>query len=215
MAKDFSKIETSHFLSGIPVTHKDSHLSNFENKYEKERGGKALWGHLLELARVLLEEPKTFPKFTFLCGKPGNGKTHYCVGLYRALVHLLGYAQGGGASFYTFAALNAEIIAGFKENIPIRVAMQNYTQARFLFLDDFTATERILKTNSMEQTLLRDIILDRFDRNLHLITTCNFSSLEILPEIDRMFGDYVVSRLNSSLKVIQFPSVDFRRSGEK
>ena len=211
MGKDFSKIETSHFLSGIPTTHKDSHLNNFTNQYAKERGGKALWDTLLGVAKQLLEDPKNFPKFVFLCGKPGSGKTHYLVGLYRALVHLLGYSDGDGAAFYTFSALNAEIIAGFADNIPIRTAMANYTQAKFLFLDDFTATERILKANSLEQTIFRDFLLDRHEKGFHLVTTCNFSSLELLPEIDRMFGDYVVSRLGSSNMIIQFPSVDLRK----
>ena len=208
MVENFKKIETSHFQAGIPITHKDSHLYNFEDQYGKF--GVAFWPTLIKTAKQLLEDPKNFPKFVFLCGQPGNGKTHYLVGLYRALVRLLGYAQGDGAAFYTFAALNQEIIAGFKENVPIRTAMSNYTQARFLFLDDFTATERILKANSMEQTILRDIILDRYDKGYHLITTANFSSIELLPEMDRMFGNYITSRLHQS-KIIQFPSMDFRK----
>lgn len=210
MIRDFKKIESSHFMQGIPPTHKDSHLYNFrEDAYDK-KGTPTFWKSLVRLARVLLEEPEKFPKFVFLCGNPGNGKTHYLVGLYRALVKLLGYSQGDGAAFYTFPALNQEIIAGFKDNIPIRTALQNYTQARFLFLDDFTATERILKPDSMEQTILRDIILDRYDKGFHLITTTNYTSIELLPEMDRMFGAYISSRLHNS-KIIQFPSVDLRK----
>jgi len=168
------------------------------------------WDNLIKLATCLIEDTANFPKFVFLCGQPGNGKTHYLVGLYRALVHLMGYSGGDGAVFHTFPALNAEIIAGFKDNVPIRTALGNYTQSRFLFLDDFTATERILKSESMEQTILRDLILDRYDKGYHLITTTNFSSIELMPEMDRMFGTYIVSRLHKS-KVVQFPMIDLRR----
>ena len=210
MVKDFSKIESSYFLSGIPTIHKDSHLKNFENKYAKSNA--IFWNTLIKLATTLLEDPKSFPKFVFLCGHPGNGKTHFLVGLYRALIHVLGYSGGDGASFFTFASLNAEIIAGFADNVPIRTAMSNYTQSKWLFIDDFTASERILKANSMEQTILRDIILDRFDKGYHMITTCNFSSLDLIHQMDGLFGNYVVSRINSSNKIVQFPQGDFRTS---
>ena len=60
MSNEFKKIESSHFLSGIPVTHKDSHLSNFENKYQ--RFG-PFWGNLVKITKTLLEDPKNFPKF--------------------------------------------------------------------------------------------------------------------------------------------------------
>jgi DNA replication protein DnaC len=209
MPDSFKKIESSYVLSGIPVTYKDSHLYNFENKYDKKYA--AFWNSLVQTATLMLAEPAKFPKFVFLCGTPGNGKTHYLIGLYRALVHQMGYSQGDGASFYTFASLAQEIIAGFAENIPIRTAMATYTQARYLFIDDFTASERILKANSLESTIFRDIVLDRYDKGYHLITSSNFNSIELMSELDKLFGDYVTSRLANS-KVIQFPEkVDFRK----
>jgi len=165
---------------------------------------------MISLAKTLLEEPKKFPQFVFLLGQPGNGKTHFLVGLYRALIYQLGYSHGDGAVFYTFGSLNAEIISGFKDNVPIRSAMSGITTARWIFLDDFTASERILKANSLEQTILRDLFLDRYDSGKFLITTSNFTSVELLAEMDRMFGDYIVSRLHAS-KIIQFPSVDLRK----
>ena len=209
MVDEFKKIESSYALSGIPAVHKGSHLFNFENKYGKY-GTDKFWKTLINLAKTLLEEPKKFPQFVFLVGQPGNGKTHFLVGLYRALIYQLGYSQGDGAAFYTFGSLNAEIIEGFKDNVPIRSAMSGITTARWIFLDDFTASERILKANSLEQTILRDLVLNRYDSDKFLITTSNFTSLELLPEMDRMFGDYIVSRLHES-KIIQFPAVDLRK----
>ena len=206
MPDSFKKIESSIVLSGIPAIHKDSHLHNFENKYTKAT---TFWRNLVQTAEMLLNEPAKFPQFVFLCGKPGNGKTHYLVGLYRALVHQIGYSLGDGASFHTFASLAQEIIAGFKDNIPIRTAMASYTQAKYMFIDDFTATTRISKIDSLEYTIFKDLILDRYDKGYHLLVSCNLSSVDLLPDITKLFGEHISSRI-ASAKVIQFPLVDFR-----
>ena len=206
----FKKIESSFILNGIPAIHANSHLHNFENKYEKQHG---FYKILIDTADLLLKTPSKFPQFVFLCGTPGNGKSHYLIGLYRALVHQIGYAQGDGASYYPFTGLAQEIIAGFKDNIPIRTAMSAYTQPKYMFLDDFTASERIMKVDSLEFTVFRDIILDRYDKGHHLIASSNFGSIELLSEIDKLFGSYVTSRLANS-KIIQFPNIDLRRMGK-
>jgi len=207
MPDSFKKIETSYILSGIPVIHKDSHLLNFENKYEKCG---ALWTTLVHTANQLLKDPAKFPQFVFLCGPPGNGKTHYLVGLYRAFVHQMGYSLGDGASFYTFASLAQEIIEGFKDNIPIRTAMVSYTQAKYMFIDDLTATARVNKVDSLEHTVLKDIILDRYDKGYHLIASSNINSIDLLPEFDKLYGEHIRSRI-ASARVIQFPKDDFRK----
>lgn len=204
---DFKKIETSYVITGIPTTHKDSHLTNFEDKYTKTTG---FYNNLVTLADQLLNKKDKFPKFVFLCGNPGSGKTHYLVGLYRALIHQIGYAQGDGASYYTFTSLAQDIIGGFKDNIPTRTAMAVYTQPKYMFLDDFTASERLLKVDSLEFTIFRDVILDRYDKGYHLIATSNFGSVELLSEIDKLFGGYITSRLANS-KIIQFPQIDLRK----
>jgi DNA replication protein DnaC len=209
--ESFKSVPSSYVLSGIPAVHAESHLANFENRYEREKNGPAFWKSLLQTANTLLTNQDKFQKFCFLCGLPGCGKTHFLVGLYRALVNQMGYSQGDGAVFCTFASLGQEIIAGFKDNIPIRTAMTGFTQAKFLFIDDFTADERILKAGSMEQTVLRDLILDRYDKGFYLLTTSNFSSVDLLSELDKIFGPHITSRLAGS-RVLQFPAIDLRRN---
>lgn len=211
MSDEFKKIESSMVLAGIPLSHKDSHLYNFENRYDGMKTGRAdFWRTLVNTALQLLKDPSKLPNYIFLCGQPGNGKTHYLVGLYRALVHQLGYTMGDGASFHTFAALAQEIIAGFQDNIPIRTALASYTQAKFLFIDDLTATMRMYKVDSLEFTVLKDIILDRHERGYYLIASSNLSSLELVSEFEKLFGIHVDSRI-AGAKTIQFPNCDFRR----
>jgi len=207
MTDSFKKIESSYVLSGIPTIHADSHLKNFENKYEKYG---PFWQSLVKTANSFLKDPAKAPQFIFLCGEPGNGKTHYLVGLYRALAHQMGYTQGDGAAFYTFSALAQEIIAGFKDNISIRTAMASYTQSQFLFIDDFTATERIKRVDSLEYTVFKDLILDRYDKGAHLIASSNLNSTEILSNFQGLFGDHITSRLGGA-SIIQFPSIDLRK----
>jgi DNA replication protein DnaC len=211
MSDEFKKIESSLVLSGIPPSHKDSHLYNFENKYDGVKTGRGdFWRSLVQTATLLLKDPSKLPNFIFLCGQPGNGKTHFLVGLYRALVHQMGYTMGDGASFYTYAALAQEIIAGFSDNIPIRTAMTSYTQAKFLFIDDFTATTRIHKVDSLEFTVFKDIILDRHERGYHLIASSNIRSVDFVAEFDKLFGEHVTSRI-AGAKLIQFPDIDLRK----
>lgn len=208
MSDSFKKIETSYILSGIPAIHKDSHLLNFENKYTAKYD--SFWHSLVQTANQLLKDPAKFPQFVFLCGQPGNGKTHYLIGLYRALVHQMGYSLGDGASFYTFASLAQEIIDGFRDNIPIRTAMVSYTQAKYMFIDDFTATTRYTKVDSLEHTVFKDIILDRYDKGYHLIASSNLNSIDILPDFTKYFGEHIASRV-AGARVLQFPPLDFRK----
>ena len=98
----------------------------------------------------------------------------------------------------------------FSEHIPLRTSLQGYTQAKWLFLDDFTSSERVLKENSLEYNIFRDIIIDRYETKHILITSSNLSSLDLIPELDRLFGNYISSRLSES-KIVQFPEIDMRR----
>ena len=130
--------------------------------------------------------------------------------MYRALVHKLGYIQGDGVLFVTFANLAQEIISLFKDNIPLRTSISGYTQSKWLFIDDFTSSERMLKEDSLEFNIFRDILIDRYEKGYYIIASSNFSSVDLLGQLDRLFGAYITSRLSES-KIIQFPNIDLRR----
>lgn len=210
MKKDFKHIETSFVNSGIPQYHIDSFLSNFEHKYINVDKQNKFYSSLIELTEMILNSENTLSKYIFLCGAPGSGKTHFMVGLYRALIHKIGYVQGDGALFITFANLAQEIISLFKDNIPLRTSISGYTQSKWLFIDDFTSSERMLKEDSLEFNIFRDILIDRYEKGFHLIASSNFSSIDLLSQLDRLFGAYITSRLSAS-KIIQFPNIDLRR----
>lgn len=205
----FKDIQSSNIVTGLPAYHYQSTLHNFEDEYSHR--DKKFYESLKSVTDKLLDiDSQDNPRYVFLCGVPGSGKTHFMVGLYKALVAKLGYIQGEGTMFTTFAGLSQEIIGMFSDNIPLRTSLQGYTQARWLFLDDFTSSERVLKENSLEYNMFRDILIDRYETKRTLITSSNLSSVDLVPELDRLFGNYISSRLSDS-KIIQFPEVDMRR----
>lgn len=211
MVLNFKGVESSQTITGIPKAHYNSYLSNFENRY-KTKDSK-FYQKLESIVNWLLTlDLKENPKYVFLCGTAGCGKSHFMVALYRALVHRLGYSQGDGAFFIPFGLLAEEIIGLFPQNIPIRTSLQGYTQARWLFLDDFTSSERVFKQDSLEFTIFRDILIDRYERQNVLVTSSNLDAIDLLPEIDKLFGGYVASRIHAS-EIIQFPAIDFRKQG--
>lgn len=205
----FKKIPSSLAVAGLPAPHYGSHLSNFDNKYPDRN--KDFFNRIEHLVNLFLElNVAKCPRYVFLCGCPGSGKTHFMVGLYRAMIEKLGFSQGDGALFVGFKDLAEEIIATFQQNLPIRTVLAGYTQSQYLFVDDFTASERIFKENSLEFITFRDILLDRYERTNTLITSSNLNAEDLVSELDRMYGGYLTSRLADSI-IIQFPEVDFRK----
>lgn len=204
--KDFGG---SHAISGLPPVHYGSFLSNFEDVYSKK--DPELYPKLHAVVTDLLSlEVKKHPRYIFLCGTPGNGKTHFLVGLYRAMIAKIDFIQGDGATFITYATLTQEMISLFKDNTPLRLGLAGYLESRWLFIDDFTSSERILKEGALEQTMMRDILIDRYDKQKTLITSSNLNREDFMKEMGRLFGSYISSRLNDSL-IIQFPAIDLRR----
>lgn len=207
---EFKSILTSYVSAGIPLIHQNSHLVNFEDHYASIESG--FYRKIERTTDTLLTlDLKKNKRYVFLCGTPGSGKTHYLVGLYRAMVQKLGYAQGDGVLFTTFPNLASEIIGNFKDDIPMRTALAGYTQAKFLLIDDFTSSERVFKENSLEFNMFRDILLNRYETETTLVTSANLNAPDLLTELDRLFGGYVTSRLSCS-EIVQFPELDLRRS---
>jgi len=207
----FSTIESSPIISGIPAYHTNSHLHNFVNKYKEKDKQNEFLPQLEAVVQTMLElDLKKSPRYVVLCGHVGSGKTHFLVGLYRALSQKIGYTQGDGAFFTTFAYLAEEIIGMFAQDIPLRTALATYVQPRWLFIDDFTSSERIFKQNSLEFNVFRDILIDRFENNFVLVTTCNLAAINFMEAMDKLFGSYITSRLSAS-SVIEFPEVDLRK----
>lgn len=202
-----ASVPSSFSIAGIPRVHHGSHLSNFENKYPAGQ----FYSNMEKLVQEFLTlDYVSLPRYIFLCGSPGSGKSHFLVGLYRAMIHKIGYLGGDGATFSTYPHLAQEMISLFKERIPLRLGMQGYLQSKWLFLDDCTSSERILKEDSLEHNMLRDIMIDRYDKQYCLVISSNMMAEDLMSEMNRLMGGYIMSRANDS-KVIQFPSVDFRK----
>ena len=203
----FEEIPSSFSVAGIPAVHYGSHLNNFKNQYPD----KLFYDNLRKLTGEYLSlDYAQMPRYVFLCGSPGSGKSHYLVGLYRAMIQKIGYLGGDGATFSTYPDLATEMISLFKEDIPLRIGMTPYLQSRWLFLDDCTSSERILKENSLEHTMLRDILVDRYDKGYCLLISSNLNAEDLMADLNRLCGGYIMSRMNDS-KIIQFPNVDFRK----
>ena len=208
-ALDFKEIQSSPYTFNISRQHWGSHLYNFENRYD--RYDAKLFAKLeLIVDKLLSFDPEVCPRYVFLCGVPGNGKTHFMVGLYRALVKKKGYAGGNGATFIEFRELIADMIQGFDSKIPIRTALSAWTKPRVLLIDDITSGERLLKEGSMEQTVLRDIFIERYETKGTLVVSTNMLWPELNQFISTNLGEYVSSRTTDSI-VAQFPKIDFRR----
>jgi DNA replication protein DnaC len=206
----FKTLPSSLYSFGIPHIHSDSHLYNFNNPYTDDNND--FWIKLKDTTEKFMTlDIKQCPRYLFLCGCPGSGKTKYAVSLYRAMLQKRGLGSGGGGVFFTsFINMAMEIILGFKDDMPLRVSLEGYLEDQWLFLDDFTSSERIFKKDSMEYQLFRDIIINRWDSGKTLITSSNLESDILMKKLDEMFGDYLVSRLSDSV-VIQFPDDDLRK----
>ena len=206
----FKTLPSSFYTFGIPKAHHDSHLYNFENLYTRDNND--FWVKIKDTTKKFLTlDTIKCPRYLFLCGEPGSGKSHYAVGLYRAMLQKRGLGSGGGGVFFTsYMNMAREIIAGFQDDIPLRVSLDGYLADRWLFLDDFTSSDRIFKTDSMEFQLFRDIIINRWDSEKTLITSSNLESDILMKKLNEMFGDYLVSRLSDSI-VLQFPDDDLRK----
>lgn len=205
----FKNLPSSLFTFDIPKSHQYSHLHNFENLYKESTD--EFWKDLGDITKKLLDmDSLKTPKFVFLCGTPGSGKTHIAVGLYRAMVEKIGFASGGGVLFKPFMSMVADIISGFSENIPTRDALALYTKNKWLFLDDFSSSEKVFIKDSFEYQLFRDIALNRWDSGGTLITSTNLEADALNRQFHGVFGEYVMSRLSDSF-VINFPDQDLRK----
>jgi len=205
----FKELPSSKAISGIPMVHYNSHLYNFSNIYPRK--DQQIFDNLEKLANDFYTLPiKDMPRYVFLCGTPGSGKSHFLIGLYRMMIAKIGYQSGDGASFSTYSDLAQEMISLFKDKIPLRLGMLAYLQSRWLFLDDFTSSERVLKEDSLEHNMLRDILIDRYDKQYCLVISSNLMAEDLMAELNRLFGAYIMSRVSDSM-VIQFPCTDFRR----
>jgi DNA replication protein DnaC len=157
-------------------------------------------------------DDKLTKRFVFLCGTPGNGKTHFLVGLYRAKVAKdLGVIGTDHSLYVQFPSLIIEIMDGFKDTHSTRIGLLHYLSVKYLFIDDISKGERVLEPNKMESQVFRDMLLDRFENQRFLIATSNYSSTELKRMVKGVFGEYVSSRIESSGIYIDFPKKDFRK----
>lgn len=192
-------------VTGIPKVHQANSLANFDNYYTKS------FYEDLEKVALQIVEGKFKHNYLILCGSPGSGKSHYLVGLYKALVGKLGYIHGDGALFISFGEMMSEMIVRFGDTAhSTRELLIEYWSSKYLFLDDITSTERVFKSDSMENTIFRDTLIERWDANKVLLFTSNFSREDLIKFITTSYGQYVASRVVSSAYIVEFPKKDFR-----
>ena len=197
-------------LTGVQPDHYNSHLNNFEDRYD----GK-LFEKLDYVCSSLLDD-KLEQRFIFLCGTPGCGKTHFLVGLFRARAFKDGGLLGTEHSLYIqFPNLITEIIEGFSQSHSTRVGLLPYLTPKYLFVDDISKSEKMIDPNKMEYQIFKDILLDRFENKRLLVCTSNFTSIELKRMIKGTFGEYVLSRVESAGFFLDFPRIDFRREKSK
>jgi DNA replication protein DnaC len=207
--KKFLNYESVEVLTGIQPDHHRSHLNNFEDRYE----GK-LFGILDAIASDVIEG-KIAKRFIMLCGTPGCGKTHFLVGLFRAKVCKDTGLMGAEHSTYIqFPTLITDIIEGFSYSHSTRVGLMPYLAPKYLFIDDVSKGERVLDKDKMESQVFREILIDRFENKKVLIATSNYSASELKRMVLGTFGDYVLSRLDSSGLFVEFPKLDFRKGSK-
>jgi len=199
------KYKPSSTIVGIPKTHYNNSLENFDNFYTKD-----FYDELEKIANQIIEG-RFKHTYLILCGSPGSGKSHYLVGVYKALVNKLGYIHGDGALFITFGEFMTEMIVRFgKEVHSMRELLVDYWSSAWLFLDDITSTERVFKADSMESTVFRDTLIERWDNSKYLAFTSNFTREDLIKFITNTYGSYVASRVISSAIILEFPKKDFR-----
>lgn len=195
-----------HILAGIQADHRESLLENFDNRYE----GK-FYEELQKLAGQVIND-EFEKRFIFLTGNPGSGKTHFLVGLFRSkAMQDQGVIGAAHALYLPFNVLITEIISSFKEVSSTRVALSKYLSVKYFFIDDISRGERTIDPEKIEGQVFRDILLDRYENKKHLICTSNYTKQELLRMLKGVFGDYVLSRVESSSVFIQFNTKDFRK----
>jgi len=143
--------------------------------------------------------------------------SHALVGMFRARAFIDDGLIGGDHGLYIpFANLTTEIISTFSDGGSMRISLAKYLSVQYLFLDDISRGEKITDPSRMESQMLRDILLDRWENNRHLICTCNYDPAGLQRMIKNVFGEYVHSRVMGSSLFIEFPDKDFRKEqGEK
>lgn len=193
-------------LNGVQPDHHSSQLKNFEDRYEP-----GLYKYLAEVAALVIND-KLDKRFIFLMGHPGSGKTHFLVGLFRAKVLSASGVMGTDHALYLpFSRMITEMISGFQDTPSTRMALAKYLPVKYLFIDDISQGERVINPDKMEGQVFRDLLLDRFENEKHLICTSNYTKLELCRMIKSVFGEYMLSRVESSSLFIQFPNTDFRK----
>jgi DNA replication protein DnaC len=206
---ELKDIPSTFHVSNISRQHWQSHLSNFENRYDSYNP--AFYKKVTELTNTILDmSMDKLPRYIMVVGRPGCGKTHWMVGMFRALVKKIGYADANGASYIEYREMISEIIGGFAERVALRVQLEAWLRPSIMFLDDVSAGRRTFEDGKIEQTLLQEIIINRYEYKKTLVMSMNVEKADLIANFNRLFGEYISSRLSDVL-VLEFPRIDFRK----
>jgi DNA replication protein DnaC len=150
--------------------------------------------------------------FLYLHGKPGVGKTHLAIGIYRENLgeHVGGWPSGRfkGADFWTVPELLLHLRSQIGKDVGEEEAIAPLLKSRLLILDDLGAEKM---TDWVRQAFY--VVISRRERDeLPTVITSNLS----LGEIEARVGDErITSRIGGAAKIVRMDGEDGRIAGAK
>jgi DNA replication protein DnaC len=187
---DSLNIPTSDAVHGIPRSHYGAHLLNFD--FRGDRDLKRLACRFLDGERFWL----------YLHGRTGTGKTHFAVGLHRAIVASLGFEGADSSSFTTWSDLVYDVRRSFDRKNYEQV-VDAYLECDALIIDDLTG-----HMQDFQSRLVEEIVRRRHANDRRLVITSN----EPYERFLGLFGEHEVSRIRSVCVAAQFVGPDGRLS---
>lgn len=187
---DTMDIPTCDVVNGIPSSHYDKHLSNYDFRGNKQL--KVLTCKFLAGERCWL----------YLHGRTGTGKTHYAVGVHRAIVAACGFEGADSSTFCTWADLIHDIRDSFeRKNYDQLVDV--YLECDTLIIDDLTG-----HLTDFQVRFLEEVVRRRHANGRRLLITSN----EPFETFLGRFSEHEISRIRSVTASVQFAGPDGRLS---
>jgi DNA replication protein DnaC len=175
-------------MNGIPLSHLGCHLNTFDFRGDKEL--KKLTCRFLAGERFWL----------YLHGRTGVGKTHFAVGVHRAIVSALGYEGADSSVISVWPDMTNEVKKSFDGKNYVEL-IDVYMASDTLIIDDLTTNVR-----DFQSSLLEEIVRRRHAENRRLVITSNESYDSFLG----LFGEHEVSRIRSTTVAVTFDGPDGR-----
>ena len=154
---------------GIPEQHWNSTFANFE----------AEQGHI-DIVKKFVEEPFNL----LLWGKPGVGKTHFSVALFKVMAGKYGCVGSGSVLFVEWKEFVKRVKASFATQ-SAQELMDEMFRAHVFFMDDMN-----VPMSDYERELLAMFLVNRYNTKNKFVITSNDSSGSLC----RLMGEHEQDR---------------------